>query len=72
MYDLILNRPSKDIDIVTEGSGIQLAKDAAKELGVKRVSVFKNFGTAQFVYGELEIEFVEQEKSTKRKPKTYC
>lgn len=70
--DLILNRPSKDIDIVTEGSGIQLAKDAAKELGVKRVSVFKNFGTAQFVYGELEIEFVgarkESYKRGSRKP----
>lgn len=62
--DLILNRPSKDIDIVTEGSGIKLAKAAAKELGVKRVSVFKNFGTAQFVYGDLEIEFVGARKES--------
>lgn len=62
--DLILNRPSKDIDIVTEGSGIQLAKAAAKELGIKRVSVFKNFGTAQFVYGDLEIEFVGARKES--------
>lgn len=62
--DLILNRPSKDIDIVTEGSGISLAKAAAKELGVKRVSVFKNFGTAQFVYGDLEIEFVGARKES--------
>jgi len=62
--DLILNRPSKDIDIVIEGSGIRLAKAAAKELGVKRVSVFKNFGTAQFVYGDLEIEFVGARKES--------
>ena len=62
--DLILNRPSKDIDIVTEGSGIRLAKAAAKELGVKRVSVFNNFGTAQFVYGDLEIEFVGARKES--------
>ena len=62
--DLLLNRPSKDIDIVTEGSGIQLAKAAAKELGIKRVSVFKNFGTAQFVYGDLEIEFVGARKES--------
>lgn len=62
--DLILNRPSKDIDIVTEGSGISLAKAAAKELGVKRVSVFKNFGTAQFMYGDLEIEFVGARKES--------
>ena len=55
--DLILGRPCKDIDIVTEGSGINLAKAAAKELGIKQVSVFKNFGTAMFKCGEFEVEF---------------
>ena len=28
--DLILDRPSKDIDIVTEGKGVDIAKDVAK------------------------------------------
>jgi poly(A) polymerase len=62
--DLILNRPSKDIDVVTEGSGILLAKAVAKELGIKQVSVFKNFGTAMFVCGDLEVEFVGARKES--------
>ena len=62
--DLILGRPSKDIDIVTEGSGIKLAKAAAKELGIKQVSVFKNFGTAMFKCGDLEVEFVGARKES--------
>ncbi len=62
--DLILGRPCKDIDIVTEGSGIKLAKVAAKELGIKQVSVFKNFGTAMFVCGDYEIEFVGARKES--------
>ena len=62
--DLILGRPCKDIDIVTEGSGIHLAKAAAKELGIKQVSVFKNFGTAMFKCGEFEVEFVGARKES--------
>ena len=57
--DLILRRPSKDIDIVTVGSGIELAKALAKELGHEAyLSVFRNFGTAQIRYKDWEIEFV--------------
>ena len=62
--DLILGRPCKDIDIVIEGSGIALAKSAAKELGIKQVSVFKNFGTAMFNFGDFEIEFVGARKES--------
>ena len=62
--DLILGRPCKDIDVVTEGSGIILAKATAKELGVKQVSVFKNFGTAMFRCGDLEVEFVGARKES--------
>tara|TARA_B100000780_G_scaffold272530_1_gene234887 strand:- start:1872 stop:3287 length:1416 start_codon:yes stop_codon:yes gene_type:complete len=70
--DLILDRPSKDIDIVTEGKGIDLAKAVAKELGIRNVNVFKNFGTAMFKCGDLEVEFVgarkESYKRGSRKP----
>ena len=62
--DLILDRPSKDIDIVTEGKGIDLARDVSKELGIRKVNVFKNFGTAMFNCGDLEVEFVGARKES--------
>lgn len=62
--DLILERPSKDIDIVVVGSGIELAEKSAKALRVKNVSVFKNYGTAQFKYKDLDIEFVGARKES--------
>ena len=44
--DFLLERDSKDIDIVVLGSGIELAKEVAAKIGKRtRVSVFKNFGT---------------------------
>jgi poly(A) polymerase len=71
--DLLLNRPCKDIDIVAIGNGIELAGCVAKKLGDKhRVNIFKNFGTAQIVYEDYDIEFVgarkESYRSESRKP----
>ena len=70
--DLILDRPSKDIDIVVVGNGLDLAKECAEKLRVKKVSYFKNFGTAQFKYKDLDVEFVgarkESYRSDSRKP----
>ncbi len=75
--DLILKRPSKDIDIVTVGSGIELAENVSKRIGKQcKVSVFKNFGTAMLHYKEgdknWEIEFVgarkESYRANSRKP----
>ncbi len=63
--DLILKRPSKDIDIVVLGSGIDIAKQTAKAAKVKsKVSVFKRFGTAMFRYNDWEIEFVGARKES--------
>ena len=57
--DLFLERPSKDIDVVCVGSGIELAKAVAKRLGRKaHLSVFRNFGTAQVKTQTIELEFV--------------
>lgn len=63
--DIFLHRPSKDIDIVTVGSGVEFAEAVAKELGKKAyLSVFKNYGTAQIKYKDLEIEFVGARKES--------
>lgn len=64
--DLLLQRPSKDIDIVVHGSGIALAEEAARRLGNLHLSVFKNFGTAMFRYKGMEIEFVGARKESYR------
>jgi len=72
--DLILQRPSKDIDIVCVGSGVELAELVAKNSGRDEVflSVFKNFGTAQLKIDDWEVEFVgarrESYQRDSRKP----
>lgn len=63
--DALLKRKSKDIDIVVEGSGIELAQNVAAKLGVT-VTVFKNFGTAMIRWRDLEIEFVGARKESYR------
>lgn len=67
--DLILNRESKDIDIVCLGSGIELSKDVASRIGKgAKVSVFKNFGTSMLNYYDnginWQIEFVGARKES--------
>jgi len=70
--DLILNRPSKDIDFVCVGSGIELAQATAIKLGERQVTVFKNFGTANIRHFDFDLEFVgarkESYRSDSRKP----
>jgi len=58
--DYILQRGSKtDIDIVTIGSGITLAKNVASRLPDKpKVQIFKTYGTAMLRHQDMEIEFV--------------
>ena len=63
--DLYLQRPSKDIDVVVVGSGIQMAEALGKKLGKgAHISVFRNFGTAQVKYRQTEIEFVGARKES--------
>jgi len=64
--DCFLGRPSKDIDIVVEGSGIALA-EAVGEKVRSNVSVFKNFGTAMLRFQGIEVEFVGARKESYRR-----
>ena len=69
--DLILERKSKDIDVLVIGNGIDFAKVVAKKTN-ERIQVFKNFGTAMLKTKDYEIEFVgarkESYNSDSRKP----
>lgn len=64
--DCFLGRPSKDIDIVVEGSGIALAEAVGSRVH-SNVSVFKNFGTAMLKFDGVEIEFVGARKESYRR-----
>lgn len=61
------NTSTKDIDFVTVGSGIRLAKQVAKKLGSTNISEFKQFGTAQVKYNDLDLEFVGARKESYRR-----
>ncbi|MDG2275791.1 MAG: HD domain-containing protein [Flavobacteriaceae bacterium] len=64
--DFILQRgTAKDIDVVTIGSGIALAKKVASLLPNKpKVQVFKTYGTAMLRYKDIELEFVGARKES--------
>lgn len=71
--DIFLKRPSKDIDIVVVGSGVELAGNVVRKLDKKaKLTVFKNFGTAQIKFRDLDVEFVgarrESYQRDSRKP----
>lgn len=71
--DRLLDRQTKDIDIVCVGSGIQLAEEVAGYLRpLPRVTVYRRFGTAMLRHQDHEIEFVgarkESYRSDSRKP----
>lgn len=66
--DILLKRHNTDIDIVTVGSGIQLASATAALIAPDlNVNVYKNFGTAQFHYQDCDVEFVGARRESYRK-----
>jgi len=63
--DLFLERPSNDIDVVVVGSGIRVARKLETILGEEaHLSIFRNFGTAQVKYKNIEVEFVGARKES--------
>ncbi len=66
--DRILGRPSKDIDVVCVGDGLNYAKlFASAHPHAGKVNLFPNFGTAQVVVNDFEIEFVGARKESYRR-----
>ncbi len=59
-----LENDDLDIDFVTVGSGIKLAREVAGRLQTDQVSIFKQFGTAQVKYRNMELEFVGARKES--------
>ncbi|MFN5705195.1 MAG: HD domain-containing protein, partial [bacterium] len=65
--DKLLNRPSKDLDFLIIGNGMQFAELVAHKIGKSaKVNFFKNFGTAQLFYQDWDIEFVGARKESYR------
>ncbi len=63
--DCLLNRKSKDIDIVVIGNGPKFAQLVAQQLGLKgSISIYENFGTAMFTWHKYQIEFVGARKES--------
>lgn len=56
-----------DIDFVTIGSGIKLAEEISRELNRPNLSIFKQFGTAQIKYDDLDLEFVGARRESYRR-----
>lgn len=62
--DLILNRARYEIDFLVIGDGAEFASGLAKTLGVSKVTIFKNFGTAHFKFEDFDLEFVGSRKES--------
>ena len=66
--DIFLDRPSNDMDFVTVGSGIEVAKSVAHRLGRRaHLSVFRTYGTAQVKTRQWELEFVGARRESYRR-----
>ncbi len=65
--DLILKRERDEIDFLVVGDGEEYARSFAEKLGVKKIDVFRNFGTAHFTYGDFDLEFVGARKESYRR-----
>ncbi len=62
--DSLLNRSRSEIDFLIEGDGTAFAEEFARALNVKDIVVYKNFGTAHFIYDKTSLEFVGARKES--------
>ena len=62
--DIILKRNKNEMDFLVVGDGINFAEQLANDLGIKEVTIYKNFGTAHFNYRGIALEFVGARKES--------
>lgn len=62
--DLILKRERSDLDFLVIGDSLKFAEKVANKLGIQKVTKFRNFGTAHFIYQNYDIEFVGARKES--------
>lgn len=65
--DHLLQRPCKDIDIVVEGKGTDMAREFADYTQATRVAYYEKFGTAMVGFDDWEVEFVGARKESYRR-----
>lgn len=62
--DLLLGKEKEEIDFLVVGKGPEFANELANRLGVKTITIFKNFGTAHFKFADKDFEFVGARKES--------
>jgi poly(A) polymerase len=73
--DMVLDRKKNEIDFLVIGDGLEFAAMYSAALGISKIDVFKNFGTAHFRYHDFDLEFVGARKESysrnSRKPEVF-
>lgn len=62
--DMILDKPTVDIDVMVIGDGVEFAGKVASELNDELSAVYKKFGTALLEHNEYKIEFASARKES--------
>ena len=62
--DMILDKPTVDIDVMVIGDGVEFAGKVAAELNDELSAVYKKFGTALLEHNEYKIEFASARKES--------
>lgn len=62
--DKLLDRPTKDMDILVVGDAILIARNVAQDLKIRPPQIFKRYGTAMIKYKDIEVEFVGARKES--------
>ncbi len=65
--DIFLKRQKNEIDFLIAGKENNFVEKFAEKLNVNNINIYKNFGTAQFMFNDLKLEFVNSRKESYNK-----